>query len=183
MKAICKLDVPVVSKAPKHSSQTEEVSQGKKPGAKSGLRKNNLQNTHLMVGEMHKEAQQAAIGPTSLGPPVKKEPTLSSVVDIDEGTKNYLLDHIFAGSNLSVLVDKTKSAGDGLKTAHTDSSTNEEYRADDISKKIKALRLTNCLKRHNNMHSHLILPDSPQDDTHHFTNESEEKGKLTKKHS
>ncbi|GKA82731.1 hypothetical protein Tco_0789479 [Tanacetum coccineum] len=39
MKAICNLDVPVDSKAPKPSSQTEEVPQGKKPGAKSGLRR------------------------------------------------------------------------------------------------------------------------------------------------
>ncbi|GJT54900.1 hypothetical protein Tco_0989954 [Tanacetum coccineum] len=37
MKAICNLDVPVDSKAPKPSSQTEEVPQGKNPGAKSGL--------------------------------------------------------------------------------------------------------------------------------------------------
>ncbi|GKC38577.1 hypothetical protein Tco_1050961, partial [Tanacetum coccineum] len=35
-----------------------------------------------MVSEMHKEAQQAAGGPTSLGVPVKMEPTLSLVVDM-----------------------------------------------------------------------------------------------------
>ncbi|GJW99230.1 hypothetical protein Tco_0181038 [Tanacetum coccineum] len=40
MKAICNLDVPVDSKALKPSSQAEEVPQGKKPGAKSGLRRN-----------------------------------------------------------------------------------------------------------------------------------------------
>nr|GEV37490.1 retrovirus-related Pol polyprotein from transposon TNT 1-94 [Tanacetum cinerariifolium] len=39
MKAICNLDVPVDSKAPKYSSSTEEVPQGKKPGARSGLRR------------------------------------------------------------------------------------------------------------------------------------------------
>ncbi|GKC53754.1 hypothetical protein Tco_1076499 [Tanacetum coccineum] len=39
MKAICMLDVLVVSKAPKPTSQTEEVPQGKKLGAKSGLRR------------------------------------------------------------------------------------------------------------------------------------------------
>nr|GEY92850.1 hypothetical protein [Tanacetum cinerariifolium] len=47
MKAICNLYVPVDSKAPKPSLQTEEVPQ--------------------VVGEMHKEAQQVAGGPTSLG--------------------------------------------------------------------------------------------------------------------
>ncbi|GJU90594.1 hypothetical protein Tco_1303017 [Tanacetum coccineum] len=35
LKAICNLDVPVDSKALKPSSQTKEVPQGKKPGAKS----------------------------------------------------------------------------------------------------------------------------------------------------
>nr|GEW36353.1 hypothetical protein [Tanacetum cinerariifolium] len=38
------------------------------------------------------------------------------------------------GSNLSVLVDKTKSVGDGLITTHTTSSANKESRADDISR-------------------------------------------------
>ncbi|GJW65589.1 retrovirus-related pol polyprotein from transposon TNT 1-94 [Tanacetum coccineum] len=103
IKAICNLDVPVDSKAPKYSSPTEEVPQGKKPGAKSGLRrkqssKHTFESTteasksksgHStketksssakdtspghptpptpMVGEMHKKAQQAAGGLTSLG--------------------------------------------------------------------------------------------------------------------
>nr|GEZ03424.1 retrovirus-related Pol polyprotein from transposon TNT 1-94 [Tanacetum cinerariifolium] len=67
MKAIYNLDVPVHSKVPKPYSQTEEVLQGKKPGAK-------------MVGEMHKEAQQAAGGPTSLGATSKEgaHPQLSN---------------------------------------------------------------------------------------------------------
>ncbi|GKE09017.1 hypothetical protein Tco_1412568 [Tanacetum coccineum] len=103
MKAICNLDVPVDSKAPKPSSQIKEVPQGKKPGAKGGLRrKQSSKHTSeskteesksktgqsekdtqsslakdkipshpspptLVVGEMHKEAQRAAYGPTSLG--------------------------------------------------------------------------------------------------------------------
>ncbi|GJT58971.1 hypothetical protein Tco_1002504 [Tanacetum coccineum] len=68
----------------------------------------------LVVGEMHKEAQQAAGGPTSLGATNEEgaHPQLSS------------------GSNPSVLVDKTKSAGDGLKTAHTDSHESEEEDVD-----------------------------------------------------
>ncbi|GKG15366.1 hypothetical protein Tco_0357689, partial [Tanacetum coccineum] len=103
IKAICNLDVPVDSKAPKYSSPTEEVPQGKKLRAKSGLRRkqsskhtfesttkaSKSQSGHSnketkssssmdtspshpspltpVVGEMHKEAQQAAGGPTSLG--------------------------------------------------------------------------------------------------------------------
>nr|GFA85480.1 hypothetical protein [Tanacetum cinerariifolium] len=95
----------------------------------------------LVVGEMHKEAQQAAGGPTSLGAhpqlnygcdalaystaeanPRKFAPndSIPSQQGMDEGTKNYSIDHIFEGTNPSVLVDKTKYARDGLKTAHTD---------------------------------------------------------------
>ncbi|GJS96346.1 hypothetical protein Tco_0645949 [Tanacetum coccineum] len=39
MKSICNLDMHVDSKAPKPSLQIEEVPQGKKPGAKSGLKR------------------------------------------------------------------------------------------------------------------------------------------------
>ncbi|GKB67100.1 hypothetical protein Tco_0928512 [Tanacetum coccineum] len=46
---------------------------------------------------------------------------------MDEGTQNYSLDHKLAGTNPSVLVDITKSAGDGLKTAHTDSDTRSAF--------------------------------------------------------
>ncbi|GJX44319.1 hypothetical protein Tco_0260995 [Tanacetum coccineum] len=50
--------------------------------------------------------------------------SISKQQDMDKGTQNYSLDHMFAETNLSVLVDKTKSAGDGLKTAHTKTGTN-----------------------------------------------------------
>ncbi|GJY56479.1 hypothetical protein Tco_0455594 [Tanacetum coccineum] len=103
MKAICNIDVLVDSQFLKTSSQTEKVPQGKKLGAKSGLRrKQSSKNTSEsqteasksktgqsdketqsslaknkspshpspstpVVSEMHKEAHQAAGGPTSLG--------------------------------------------------------------------------------------------------------------------
>ncbi|GJV03197.1 hypothetical protein Tco_1336766 [Tanacetum coccineum] len=120
MKAICKLDVHVVSKAPKPSSQTEEVPQGKKPRAKSRLRrKQSSKHTSesqteasksktgqsetetksssakdkspshplpptLVVGEMHKEAQQAAGGPTSLGA-TRHDASADSTAEADLG--------------------------------------------------------------------------------------------------
>ncbi|GKC32327.1 hypothetical protein Tco_1039621 [Tanacetum coccineum] len=115
IKAIYKLDVHAVSKAPKPSSQTDK--------------------------------------------------------DMDEGTKNYSFDHIFAGSNPSVLVDKTKSAGDGLNTTHTDSCKNEESRANDTSKKIKLKDLLEFLK---DTRSAFFTPDSPQDDLIIVTDESKE---------
>ncbi|GJX86195.1 homeodomain-like protein, partial [Tanacetum coccineum] len=100
-----------------------------------------------VVGEMHKEAQQATGGPTSLGATSEEgaHPQLSS--------------------------DKTKSARDGLKTAHVDSGTNEESRADDISKKIKLEDLSEFLK---DTISTFFTPDSPQDDPIIVTAESEE---------
>ncbi|GJX99889.1 hypothetical protein Tco_0356908 [Tanacetum coccineum] len=51
---------------------------------------------------------------------------ISKQQGIDKGTQNYSLDHAFAGTKLIVLVDKTKSARDGLKTAHTKTCTNLE---------------------------------------------------------
>nr|GEV95819.1 hypothetical protein [Tanacetum cinerariifolium] len=100
---IVELDVPVDFQAPKTSSQSEKVPQGKKPRAKSRIRRkqsskhtseskteasksttgqsdkeNQSSSTKdksqihpspstPMVGEIHKETQQAAGGPTSLG--------------------------------------------------------------------------------------------------------------------
>ncbi|GKF24667.1 hypothetical protein Tco_0076989, partial [Tanacetum coccineum] len=133
-----------------------------------------------VVAERHKEDQQAAGGPTSLGvtseegahpqlnsgmsaftyiEPVflasyifhfdfasgndasadfttEVDPKISAPNDFvphqqgpDEGSKNYTPDHTFAGTNLSVLVDKTKSAGDGSQTAHTISGTKVDTRS------------------------------------------------------
>ncbi|GKA26078.1 retrovirus-related pol polyprotein from transposon TNT 1-94, partial [Tanacetum coccineum] len=222
--AIYNLDVPVDSKAPKPSSQTEEVPQGKKHGAKSRLKrkqsskhtseskteasksktgqlekatrsslaKDKIPSHHSpptpMVGEMHKEAQQAAGGLTSLGATTDSiaeadsgifvpNDSIPSQQDMDKGTKNYSIDHIFVGIKPSVLVDQTKSAGDGLKTAHTDSGTNKESRADDISKKIKLEDLSDLLK---DTRSVFFTPDSPQDEPIIVSDESEEEEEFAK---
>ncbi|GJV33878.1 hypothetical protein Tco_1394278 [Tanacetum coccineum] len=115
MKAICSLDVHVDSKAPKPSSQTEEVPQGKKPEAKR--------------------------------------------------------------SNPSVLVDKTKFARDGLKTAHTDSGANEESRADDISLKVKLEDLSEILK---DTRSAFFTPNSLPDEPIIVSYENEEEEEIAK---
>ncbi|GJS83255.1 hypothetical protein Tco_0749796 [Tanacetum coccineum] len=189
------LNVPVDRKAPKHSSQIEEVPQGKNPGAKSGLRrKQSSKHTSEskteafksktgqsekemksnsakdkrpshpspptpVVGEMRKEAQQVVGGPTSLGATSKEgaHPQLGS------------------GTNPSVLVDQTKSAGDGLKTAQTNSSTNEESKADEISKKIKLEDLSDLLK---DTRSAFFTPDFLQDEPIIVSDESEEEELL-----
>ncbi|GKE37777.1 hypothetical protein Tco_1461182 [Tanacetum coccineum] len=105
--------------------------------------------------EMHKEDQQAADGPSSLGATSKEgaHPQLSS------------------GSNPSLLVDKTNSAGDGLKTAHTTSGENEESRADDISQKVKLEDLLDILK---DTRSAFFTPDSPTDEPIIVLDESKE---------
>ncbi|GKD90223.1 hypothetical protein Tco_1365730 [Tanacetum coccineum] len=87
-----------------------------------------------------------------------EELTINPTQDMDEGTKNYSFDHIFAWSNLSVLVDKTKSDVDGLKPAYSDSVTNKDSRANDISKKIKLEDLSKFLK---DTRSAFFTPDSP----------------------
>nr|GEX53991.1 retrovirus-related Pol polyprotein from transposon TNT 1-94 [Tanacetum cinerariifolium] len=152
MKAIYNLDVHVDSKAPKPSSQTEEVPQGKKPRAKSRLRRKRS-SKHTLVGEMHKEAQQVDGGPTSLGA-ISKE-----------------------GAHPQLSSDKTKSARDGLKTANTDSGANEESRANDISLKVKLEDLSNILK---DTRSAFFTPESPPDEPIIVSVESKEEEKVAR---
>nr|GEV49319.1 hypothetical protein [Tanacetum cinerariifolium] len=88
---------------------------------------------------MHKEDQQAASGPASLGATGEEgaKPQLTSVVSASLSKPVYSASFIIhsefasghnasASSNPSVLVDKIKSAGDGLKNTHTKTGTNLE---------------------------------------------------------
>ncbi|GJS05529.1 hypothetical protein Tco_0322037 [Tanacetum coccineum] len=165
MKAICNLDVPVDSKAPKYSYPIEEVPQGKNPGARSRIRrKQSLKHTSESTTEASKSqsghskkelSPQAAGGPTSLG-------------DTSEDGAHPQLN---SGSNPSVLVEKTKSARDGLKTAHTTSGANEESGADDISQKVKLEDLSDILK---DTRSAFFTHDSPTDEPIIISDMSEE---------
>ncbi|GJU30780.1 hypothetical protein Tco_1174369 [Tanacetum coccineum] len=95
MLAICNTDVHVAPKAPKTSSNSEKkFGQGQKP-------KPYLAPTPVVV-EMHKEAQQAAGGPTSLG------------ATSEEGA------HAQLSSGNDVSVDSTAEADPG-KSAPNDS--------------------------------------------------------------
>nr|GEX14916.1 retrovirus-related Pol polyprotein from transposon 17.6 [Tanacetum cinerariifolium] len=94
--------------------------------------------------EMHKEDQQATGGPTSLGvtskaranPQLRNDASTASTADADpgnfapsdfvpqqqgmnEGTKNTLYDHLFAGTDPHVLADQSKSVSKGLETILT----------------------------------------------------------------
>ncbi|GJT43879.1 retrovirus-related pol polyprotein from transposon TNT 1-94 [Tanacetum coccineum] len=187
--AICNIDIPVDSQAPKTFSQAEKVPQGKKPGATSGLRrKHSSKHTSesyieaskskssqseketqsssakdkspshplpltLVVGEMHKKAHQAAGGPTSLGA-TRCDASADSTAKVDPRLSA-------PNDSIPSQQDQTKSARDGLKIAHTDSGTNKESIADEISKKIKLKDLSDLLK---DTISALFTPDSPQDE-------------------
>nr|GEX22521.1 retrovirus-related Pol polyprotein from transposon TNT 1-94 [Tanacetum cinerariifolium] len=126
-KAICNLDVLVDSKALKPSSQTKKVPQGKKPGAKkkdthSSLAKNKSPShplhPTLVVGEMHKEEQQAPGGLTSLGATSKKgaHPQLSSGHNASaDSTAEVNLENSAPNDYVPPQQDQTKSARDGYK--------------------------------------------------------------------
>ncbi|GJZ57490.1 hypothetical protein Tco_0612984 [Tanacetum coccineum] len=81
------------------------------------------------------------------------------------------------GAHPQLSSDQTKSARDGLKTAHTDSGTNEESRVDEISKKIKLKDLSDLLK---DIRSTFFTPDSLQDEPIIVSDESEEEEEVDK---
>ncbi|GJR54769.1 retrovirus-related pol polyprotein from transposon TNT 1-94 [Tanacetum coccineum] len=148
----------------KHTSKSKTKASKSKTGqskkdTQSSLAKDKSPSHPLpptpVVGERHKEAQQAAGGPTSLG------------ATSEEGAHPQLN----SGSNSSVLVDKTKSIRDGLKTTHTKSGLNKESRVDDLSKKIKLEDLSEFLK---DTRSTFFTPDSLQDEPIIVIDESEE---------
>ncbi|GKC65924.1 hypothetical protein Tco_1098522 [Tanacetum coccineum] len=185
MKAICNLDVPVDSKTPKPSSHTKEVPQGKKPGAKSGLRRkqsskhtseSKTKASKSKTGQSEKETQSTG-GPTSLGATSEDgtHPQLSSGHDASADSTAEVDPRLSApNDSIPSQQDQTKSAGDGLKTVQTDSCTNEESRADKISKKIKLKDLLDLLK---DIRSVFFTPDSPQDEPIIVSDESEEEEK------
>ncbi|GJZ13266.1 hypothetical protein Tco_0548496 [Tanacetum coccineum] len=166
MLAVCNADAPVAFKAPKTSSHTKKKdSQGKKPGAKSGYKKqpslkqpsmSSIKATKVPTPVdhgMHKEDQQATGDPTSLGVTSEDEPTLSSVVD--EGTKNYSLYHTFAVTNPNVLPGTTHSVSEGLKTVLTQTDTGKgactiakQFEEDEAFKTIKLEDLEKLSQKH-----------------------------------
>nr|GEU69120.1 hypothetical protein [Tanacetum cinerariifolium] len=152
MKTICNLDVHVDSKAPKPSLQTREVPQGKNCGVKSGLRR--------------KRSFKQTSKSTSEDMMLQQIPQLKQILE-------YLLLRIpYIKTRY-----KTKSAGDGLKTAHTDSGANNESRADDISLKVKLEDLSDILK---DTRSAFFTPDSPPDEPIIVSDTSEEEKEVAK---
>ncbi|GJT82397.1 hypothetical protein Tco_1056739 [Tanacetum coccineum] len=171
-------DVPMAPKAPKTSLHSEKkVLQGRKPRAKSGLKrkqfskhtsKSQTEASKSKAGHLENENLSKAGGPTSLGATSEEgaHPQLSSYsiaeADLGKSAPNDSIPH---------QQDQTKSAGDGLKTGHTDLGTNKESRSDDISRKIKLEDLSDLMK---DTRSAFFTPDSLNDEPIIVTDESEE---------
>ncbi|GJZ14313.1 retrovirus-related pol polyprotein from transposon TNT 1-94 [Tanacetum coccineum] len=93
---------PEEFKALETTPKTEELeAEGKKPRAKTGRKK---------IISMRKPSCDSL--PPNQG--------------TDKGTINYSFDHFNEGTNPSVIVDKTKSVGEGLETSHTETKTKTE---------------------------------------------------------
>ncbi|GJW47890.1 hypothetical protein Tco_0079536 [Tanacetum coccineum] len=114
MKAICNLDVHVDSKAPKYSSPMEEKE------TKSSSAMDTSPSHHSpptpVVGEMHKEAQQAAGEPTSLGATGKEGayPQLSSdfTAEADPGLSVPQIAYLHKHSYLKKELEHQKAAAE-----------------------------------------------------------------------
>ncbi|GJZ11725.1 hypothetical protein Tco_0546484 [Tanacetum coccineum] len=126
MLAICNAKEPMAFKAPK-------------PPQKLRRRSPKAQSLELTSTIIHSESVSRYDALTVLTAEVdlgKSTPndSISKQQDMDKGTQNYSLDHMFAETNLSVLVDKTKSARDRLKTVHTKTGTNFESKTENENK-------------------------------------------------
>ncbi|GKB02288.1 hypothetical protein Tco_0830377 [Tanacetum coccineum] len=135
----------------------------------------------------------------------KADPRISAPNDLKskqqgivKRTKNFSFDHINAGTNPSVLVDKTKFAGDGLETAHTKIGSNNDSKADrevsfeddefntssdlfssnDATKEIKLKDMSKLVQ---NVEVDFMDLDSPKNDTPIIIQEEDEEEAHTKK--
>ncbi|GJS75393.1 hypothetical protein Tco_0725274, partial [Tanacetum coccineum] len=113
----------VAFQAPNSSTYIKKrASQGKKPGATIGRRRK--QSTILASTIIHYEfasGRDVSIASTAEDDPGKSNPndSISKQQVIDKGTKIFSFDHIITSTNPHVLVDKTKSASEGLETVYT----------------------------------------------------------------
>ncbi|GKB00864.1 hypothetical protein Tco_0828908 [Tanacetum coccineum] len=170
----------------KHSSKHTSESHIEASKSKNGQSKKETQSSSAkdkssshhspltpVVGEMHKEAHQAAGGPTSLGATSEERdhPQLSRCDASTNSTAEADPELSAPNDSIPSQQDQTKSAGDRLKTAYTDSGTNKESRVDEISNKKKLEDLLDLLK---DTRSAFFTPDSPQDEPIIVSDESKE---------
>ncbi|GJT69215.1 hypothetical protein Tco_1028501 [Tanacetum coccineum] len=162
MKAIlhCNLEVPVDNQKPPNTLlQLKRFPEAKSLELEVDSKENNLQNTYLSPPLRHPNPNLAI------------QRRKLSLVQQAAGGLTSLRDTSEDGAHPQLSSDKTKYARDGLKTAHTTSSANEESGADDISQKVKLEDLSDILK---DTRSAFFTPDSPTDEPIIVLEESEE---------
>ncbi|GJS12123.1 hypothetical protein Tco_0368919 [Tanacetum coccineum] len=170
MKAICNLDVPMDFKAPKPSSQTEEVPQGKNPGAKSGLRRkqsskhtsvSNTKASKSKTGQSKKETQSSLAKDKSPNHPSPPTPVVGEMHKEAQQVAGYPSlgatseERAHPQLRHDALSDSTAEADPGLSAPNTFTTG-----AVEISKKIKLEDLSDLLK---DTRSAFFTLDSPQD--------------------
>ncbi|GKB70020.1 hypothetical protein Tco_0931432 [Tanacetum coccineum] len=126
--------------------------------------------------------------------------SVSQQQGIDKGTKNYSFNHIIAGTNPNVLVDKTKSDVDGLETDHTEIGTDKEtskaekeasFNQDEFntdpklisSKDVKEIKMEDLSKLIKDAGIDLMDLDFPEDDTPFIVEDDEDKEVFTEAHA
>nr|GFA98257.1 hypothetical protein [Tanacetum cinerariifolium] len=150
IKAICNLDVPVDSKAPKYSSPTEEpFKKETKSSSAIDTSPSHPSPPTPMVGEIHKEVQQAASGLPYLGGTSEERahPRLSSGHD--------------------ALADFIAKADPSISTPK-DSISSKQVKLEDLSDILKDTR------------SAFFTPDSPTDEPIIILDESKEGKEVAK---
>nr|GEV38613.1 hypothetical protein [Tanacetum cinerariifolium] len=128
----------------------------------------NLYFIHLWILKCIKRTSKQLVAQPLLGSLVKQEPTLSSVVGMNEGTKNTSYDHLFAATVPYVLADKTKSVSERLETILTQPTTRKQ--ASSIARQVKedetsrTIKLEDLAKLVSSVQPSFKDLDSPEDD-------------------
>ncbi|GJR10172.1 hypothetical protein Tco_0792824 [Tanacetum coccineum] len=170
MKAICNLDVLVHSKDPKPSSQNKEVPQGKKPRARSGLKRkqsskhtseSNTEASNSKTGQSDKETRSSSAKDKSLSHPSPPTPLVGKIhkqaqqaVGGPPVKNEPTLNSVVSASGCNTLADSTIEADPGT-SAPNDFIPSQQ----DLLKDIRSAFFT---------------PDSLQDEPIIVSNESEE---------
>nr|GEU99746.1 hypothetical protein [Tanacetum cinerariifolium] len=129
MLAICKVEFPVEHKAPNTSSYTRKKdSKGKKPRAKSRHRKQPTSSKHHLLSNIEATKGCDALGDSTVEVDLgiyAPNDIIPQQQGMDEGTKNNLFDHIFAG----------KEASDIAKNIETEFQ--KEIKLEDLSRLVQ----------------------------------------------
>ncbi|GKA92544.1 hypothetical protein Tco_0814469, partial [Tanacetum coccineum] len=207
--AICNLDVPVDSKAPKPSSQTEEVPQGKKPGAKSGFRRKPSSKytsesktvaSKSKTGQSEKETQSSSAKDKSPSHPSPPTPVVGEMhkeaqqvagsptsfrATSEEGAHPLLCSGHDASANSTAEVDpKSFAPSDSIPSQQDGlktANTNSGINEESIADEIsKKIKLEDLSDLLKDTRSAFFTPDSPQDEPIIILDESEAEEEVDK---